>query len=97
LRKSAITAEIEGWGISHSKLAAKAAGFFVVECWMAANAAQDEPQRQSAIDRARKLAAPFAGDESLTTWAARIITAADDFQKNKRPDPLGGFLVTHLR
>jgi hypothetical protein len=57
---------------------------------------QDEPQR-TAIDRAKQLTRPFAGDESLNTWTARMIAAADDYQKNKRPDPLGGFLVTHLR
>jgi hypothetical protein len=56
-----------------------------------------EPQNSAAIDRAKQLTKPFAGDADLDTWAARMLTAADDFQKNKRSDPLGGFLVTHQR
>jgi len=30
---------------------------------------------------------------SFETWAARMIAAADEFQRNKRPDPLGGFVL----
>lgn len=49
------------------------------------------------IERARQLTKPFAGDDALDAWTARMIAAADAFQKNKRSDPLDGFLVTHLR
>ena len=35
----------------------------------------------------------FPDDTHLKAWAARIIAAADDFQRNKRPDPLGGFVL----
>lgn len=49
------------------------------------------------LDRAKQLTKPFAGDDALDTWTARMIAASEDFQKNKRSDPLGGFLVTHLR
>jgi hypothetical protein len=49
------------------------------------------------LDRAKQITKSFAGDDRLDTWAARMIAAADDFQKNKRADPLNGFLVTHLR
>lgn len=73
--------------------AVNASGLFVVGYAMVS---QDEPQR-TAIDRAKQLTKPFAGDDRLDTWAARLVAAADDYQKNKRPDPLGGFLVTHLR
>jgi hypothetical protein len=58
---------------------------------------EDGPRQASAADRAKQLTKPFAGDEGLDGWAARMIAAADDFQKNKRSDPLGGFLVTHQR
>jgi hypothetical protein len=43
-------------------------------------------------ERARQLAKPFAGDEALEAWAARIIADSEAFQQRKRPDPLGGFL-----
>jgi hypothetical protein len=56
-----------------------------------------ETASSAPIDRAKQLTKPFAGDDSLDTWTARMIAAADDFQKNKRSDPLGGFLVTHQR
>ncbi|WP_277996474.1 hypothetical protein [Bradyrhizobium sp. STM 3843] len=35
---------------------------------------------------------PFPEDAELKAWAARMIAAADEFQRNKRPDPLGGFV-----
>lgn len=49
------------------------------------------------IDRARQLTKPFAGDDALDNWTARMLAASEDFQSNKRSDPLGGFLVTHQR
>lgn len=55
------------------------------------------PAPPSAIDRARKITAPFAGDEKLDAWAAKLIASADDFQKHRRSDPLAQFLVTHPR
>jgi len=55
------------------------------------------PAGPSAEDRARTLTRSFGEDPELNTWAARLIASADDFQKRKRPDPLGGFLVTHKR
>jgi hypothetical protein len=61
------------------------------------SASTDLPKQPAPIDRARQLTKPFAGDDDLDGWAARMIAAADDFQKNKRSDPLGGFLVTHQR
>jgi hypothetical protein len=64
---------------------------------MVRETASTEPQNSAAIDRAKQLTKPFAGDAALDTWTARMIAAADDFQKNKRNDPLGGFLVTHQR
>lgn len=49
------------------------------------------------IDRAKQLTKPFAGDDALDTWTARMMRDAEDFQKNKRADPLNEFLVTHQR
>lgn len=75
-----------------------AAGFFVLELPMALPpATNDGVSQPGTLDRARKLTKPFAGDDKLDQWAAKLVAAADDFQKNKRSDPLGGFLVTHLR
>lgn len=56
-----------------------------------------EQQAPSCDARAKQLTRPFAGDDALDRWTARMIAAADEFQNNKRPDPLGGFLVTHSR
>lgn len=56
-----------------------------------------EPPKALPIDRAKQLTKPFAGDDALDTWAARMMRDAEDFQTNKRSDPLGGFLVTHMR
>jgi hypothetical protein len=56
-----------------------------------------QPAEPLPLDRAKQLTKPFAGDDKLDAWAARMIAAADDYQKNKRSDPLGGFLVTHQR
>jgi hypothetical protein len=54
-------------------------------------------ETSSSEDRVRQLTQPFGEEPALNNWAARMLAAADDFQKNKRPDPLGGFLVTHQR
>lgn len=56
-----------------------------------------EPPKALPLDRAKQLTKPFAGDDALDTWTARLLAASEDFQKNKRSDPLGGFLVTHQR
>jgi hypothetical protein len=50
------------------------------------------PASSDPLNRAKQLTKPFAGDDALDNWAARMIAAADDFQNRKRPDPLGGFL-----
>lgn len=49
------------------------------------------------IDRAKQITKPFAGDDHLDTWAARMLAAADEFQTNRRPDPLGSMFVTNSR
>jgi hypothetical protein len=51
------------------------------------------PPSQSVADRVKILTSPFPDDAHLKTWAARMIAAADEFQRNKRPDPLGGFVL----
>jgi hypothetical protein len=51
------------------------------------------PPSQSVADRVTILTTPFPDDDHLKAWAARILAAADEFQRNKRPDPLGGFLL----
>lgn len=56
-----------------------------------------QPAEPLPIDRTKQLTKPFAGDDALDSWAARMMRDAEDFQKNKRSDPLGGFLVTHQR
>jgi hypothetical protein len=37
------------------------------------------------------------GDPQLEAWAQGLQKQADAFVKNRRPDPLDGFLVTHSR
>lgn len=56
-----------------------------------------QPAEPLPIDRAKQLTKPFAGDDALDAWTARMLAAADDFQRNKRGDPLDGFLVKHQR
>jgi hypothetical protein len=51
------------------------------------------PPSPSVADRVKILTTPFPDDVHLKAWAARLIAAADEFQRNKRPDPLGGFLL----
>jgi len=46
----------------------------------------------SVVDRVKILTGPFPDDAHLKAWAALLLAAADDFQQNKRPDPLGGFV-----
>ena len=50
-------------------------------------------QTPSVADRVKILTSPFPNDADLKAWAARMIAAADEFQRNKRPDPLGGFVL----
>jgi hypothetical protein len=58
---------------------------------------QAEPAKPLPLDRAKQLTKPFAGDDALDSWAAKMLAASEDYQKNKRSDPLGGFLPTHKR
>jgi hypothetical protein len=51
------------------------------------------PPSQSVADRVKVLTTPFPDDAHLKAWAARLIAGADEFQRNKRPDRLGGFLL----
>jgi hypothetical protein len=51
------------------------------------------PPSQPVANRVRDLTKQFPDDDPLKAWAARMIAAADDFQRNKRPDPSGGFLL----
>jgi hypothetical protein len=39
------------------------------------------------------LTSSFPDDVELKAWAARVIAAADEFQRNKRPDPLAGLVL----
>jgi hypothetical protein len=47
--------------------------------------------------RAQDLSRLVRGDAQLEAWAQRLQKQADAFLQNRRPDPLDGFLVTHLR
>jgi hypothetical protein len=47
------------------------------------------PPSQSVADRVKILISPFPDDDHLKAWAARMIAAADEFLRDKRPDPLG--------
>jgi hypothetical protein len=40
----------------------------------------------SRSDRAKILTKEFSDDVHLKAWAARLLAAADEFQRNKRPD-----------
>jgi hypothetical protein len=51
------------------------------------------PPSQPVADRVRDVTKQFPDDDHLKAWAARLLAAADEFQRNKRPDPLGGFLL----
>lgn len=46
----------------------------------------------AALDRAKTLTKGIGDDPQLTSWAAGMVAAADEFTKRKRPDPLGGFV-----
>jgi hypothetical protein len=47
--------------------------------------------------RAKDLSRLVRGDAQLEAWAKRMQAQADTFLKNRKPDPLDCFLVTHLR
>jgi hypothetical protein len=51
------------------------------------------PPSPPVADRVKILTSPFPDDAHLNAWAARMIAAADEFQRNKRPDPLAGFVL----
>jgi hypothetical protein len=55
------------------------------------------PPSQSVADRVKILISPFPDDDHLKAWAARMVAAADEFRRNKRPDPLGGFVFEIAR
>jgi hypothetical protein len=50
-------------------------------------------QTSSVADRVKVLTGSFPDDTYLKIWAARMLAAADEFQRNKRPDLLGGFVL----
>jgi hypothetical protein len=50
-------------------------------------------QTPSVADRVKILIRPFPDDAHLKAWAARMLAAAEEFQRNKRPDPLGDFVL----
>jgi len=50
-------------------------------------------QTLSVADRVKLLTSAFPDNANLKAWAARMIAAADEFQRNKRPDLLGGFVL----
>jgi hypothetical protein len=56
-----------------------------------------EPAKPLPLDRAKLLTKPFAGDEALDTWAARMMRDAEDFQKNRPQDHLGNLFVMNSR
>jgi hypothetical protein len=51
------------------------------------------PPSQPVADRVKALTSPFPDDDHLEAWAACLLAAADVYQRNKRPDPLGGFVL----
>jgi hypothetical protein len=51
------------------------------------------PPSQSVADRVKAVTKQLPEDENLKAWAARMIAAADEFQRNKWPDPLAGFVL----
>jgi hypothetical protein len=51
------------------------------------------PPSQPVADRVKALTSPFPDDDHLKAWVARMLAAADEFQRNKRPDLLGGFVL----
>jgi hypothetical protein len=50
-------------------------------------------QTPSVAERVKVLTGSFPDDAHLKAWAARMLAAAEEFQRNKRPDPLGGFVL----
>jgi hypothetical protein len=38
---------------------------------------------------------PFGTDPVLDAWADTLLSQAEAYVRNKQPDPLDGFLVTH--
>jgi hypothetical protein len=51
------------------------------------------PPSQSVADRVKVLTTSFPEDDHLKAWTARMIAAADEFQRDKQADPLGGFVL----
>jgi hypothetical protein len=51
------------------------------------------PPSPPVADRVKILTSQFPNDAHLKAWAARLIAAADELQRNKRPDPVGGFVL----
>jgi hypothetical protein len=67
-----------------------AAGFLIPGIRMICTPPSQTP---SVADRVKILTGSFPDDTHLKAWAARMIAAADEFQRNKRPDALGGFVL----
>lgn len=56
-----------------------------------------QPAEPLPIDRAKQLTKPFAGDDALDTWTARLMRDAEAFQKNRPQDTLGNLFVMNSR
>lgn len=56
-----------------------------------------QPAEPLPIDRARQLTKPFAGDDALIDWTARMMRDAEAYQKNRPQDSLGNLFVVNSR
>lgn len=54
---------------------------------------EPKPTAPTFSERAKQIAKPFAGDDALEAWTARMIADADEFQsKRQRSNSLREFL-----
>jgi hypothetical protein len=58
---------------------------------------QLQPAEPLPLDRAKQLTKPFAGDDALDAWTARMMRDAEAFQKNRPQDALGNLFVMNSR
>lgn len=56
-----------------------------------------QTQDDARDSRVKELTRSLHADSNLEAWAKQLQAQADKFLANKQPDPLDGFLVTHLR
>lgn len=56
-----------------------------------------QPPAPLPVDRARQITKPFAGDDALDNWTARMMRDAEDYQKNRPQDLLGNLFVMNSR